>query len=138
MRAEPVARKRTYRFPASLGACVDRLLLLDEKREPIQRQVDELKAEYAALEEHLINAFPKDKLDGAIGKRAAAQIDKPEYPTAYDWTKTYAYIKRTGSFDLLQKRLAVEACRARWEIGRDIPGVEKFIKVRLKVTRRRR
>lgn len=43
-----------------------------------------------------------------------------------DWKKLYAYIKRTGSFELLQRRLTVSAVQERWADNKQVPGVASF------------
>jgi hypothetical protein len=36
---------------------------------------------------------------------------------------------KNDAFELLQKRVSVEACRERWDEGLEIPGVERIGKV---------
>jgi hypothetical protein len=50
------------------------------------------------------------------------------------WDKLYAWIKKTGSFDCLQKRLGEKAIGDRIAAGVVVPGVTKFPIERVKVT----
>jgi hypothetical protein len=131
--AEPV--KKTYRWPASLGGRIDRLQTLDEQRDALMMKVKELETEYSALERELIDSIPKADLQGAFGKTASVKLDMRQVPTAQDWDKLYAHIKKTGAFDLLQKRLSTTACKDRWEAKRAIPGVEPFTVIKLKLSK---
>lgn len=56
-----------------------------------------------------------------------------EEPFVEDWSKTIAYIKQTGSVDLLQKRLTMSAARARIAEEGSIPGVGIATKVTINV-----
>jgi hypothetical protein len=125
---------RRYVFPASLGACVDRLRALDAKADLIKRQLKEVEDEYGALEKHLIDSIPKEDLQGATGKTARVELDRKTVPTAKDWDAIYAYIKKTGAWELLHKRLSTTACNERWAAKRVIPGVEPFTVVKLKLS----
>jgi hypothetical protein len=47
-------------------------------------------------------------------------------PVADSWEAIYGFIKSTGAFDLLQRRLTETAVQARWEDNIEIPGINKF------------
>lgn len=128
----PPAEK--YAFPKSLGACVDRLRALDAKADLIKHQLKEVEDEYSALEAHLIASIPKEDLQGATGRTARVELDRKTVPTAKDWDAIYAYIKKTGAWELLHKRLSSTACNERWAAKRTIPGVEPFTVVKLKLS----
>lgn len=135
---EAKPKPKTYKFPATIGACVDKLFALDQTIDHIQKKADRelkpLKDEYAALEEHLIQTIPKEKLNGAVGKKATVQLDHPEFPNVKNWPKLYAYIVKNKAWDLLQKRVSSTACRERWSAKKVIPGVEVFRDTKLKLT----
>jgi hypothetical protein len=91
-----------------------------------QKKVDEL-----AVEERRL----KDQLVGAIRATKAKSIGDNDYvyalvprmePTPENWPKLYQYIQKTGSFDLLYRRINPAAVKERWEEGVRIPGVSKF------------
>lgn len=122
-------------FPKSLGACVDKLMDLDLKAKSIKAALSKVEEESRALENHLLDTFPKDDLNGASGKKARAEIERTPVPTPEDWTKVYAYIRKSGDFDLLHKRLSTTACRERWADNVVIPGVGRFVKLGIKLSK---
>lgn len=123
-------------FPATLGACVDLFYELRSKRLALEKDAKELAQQQAALEEHMLQTFDKQDMDGCKGKTATASVTRSVVPTVTDWGAFTAYIMEQKAADLLQRRPSVEACRARWEAGEAIPGVEPFNKVGLSVTKR--
>jgi hypothetical protein len=124
-----------YKWPTSLGGKVDRLQKLDEDRDALMAKVKVVETEYKALEEHLIETIPKNDLQGASGKLAAVKLDRKPVPTATDWDKVYAYIKKTGYFNLLKKQLVSKACNELWEAKKVIPGVEVYTVIKLKLSK---
>jgi hypothetical protein len=55
-------------------------------------------------------------------------------PVAQDWVPIWAYIRETGQFDLLHKRLANLAVKERWEAGVELPGVGRAEVFKLSVS----
>jgi hypothetical protein len=124
-----------YKFPPKLGACADRLYQLREKRLTMQKDTDAVEAEEKALKEHIIQTLPKSEAGGIAGKVARVSVVTKSVPRAEDWEKVHAYIKKTGSFDLLQRRLSDSAVQERWDAGKKVPGVEPFNVVTLSVNK---
>lgn len=116
----------TFKPPKSLGACADRLYELRQQRLAVQKEVDKLAAEEAALREHIINTLPKSEASGIAGKLARVTVVTKQVPQVKDWDAFYKFVKKTGSFDLLQRRLTDQAIKERWEAGKEVPGVEHF------------
>ncbi len=58
-----------------------------------------------------------------------------QVPQVKDWDKFYAFVKKTGQFDLVQRRLADTAIRERWDNGKEVPGVEAFGAVSVSLNR---
>ena len=128
---------KQYKWPKTLGAMVDRLYDLDEERGKLARRVEELKTEYAALEGHIFETLPKSALEGALGKRAMASIKRTPVPTADDWDAIRRYVVKNNAWDLIQKRLSTEAVRERWNADVAVPGVGKFTRITLSLTKRK-
>ena len=125
-----------------IGTKIDQLYKLKEQIELANKdvakaeiKVNKLKAKYASLEDSIFNSFDKQSLEGAAGKLAKSSINRSEVPTVKSWPKLYAHIKRTGEFDLLQKRPSTAACRERWNNKKSIAGVGKFVRVTLSLTK---
>lgn len=115
-----------YKFPKALGACADRLYELRQKRLDMQKEVDKVAAEESALKEHIINTLPKSEASGVAGKLARVTVITKVVPQVKDWDAFYKYVKKTGQFDLMQRRITDGAIKERWEAGKEIPGVEHF------------
>ena len=62
----------------------------------------------------------------ASASKAIEVIVTKQVPKVKDWDEFYKYVKKTGSFDLMQKRLTDAAIKERWENGKEVPGVEHF------------
>lgn len=118
--------KPKFKFPKALGACADRLYELRQKRLEEQKKVDAIEAEEKALKEHIIQNLPKSEASGVAGKLARVTVVTKEVPQVEDWDAFYKYVKKTGNFDLMQRRLADAAVKERWEAGKEIPGVKHF------------
>jgi hypothetical protein len=128
-------KQKALTIPATAGAAIDALWALRERRKAIEKQAEEVKTQETAFEDAIFNKFKKQALEGARGKAAQASIERPVVPTLSDPAAFYKYLARTKEFDLLQQRLAVTAIRARWDDGKAVPGVTKFQKVRLHLTK---
>ena len=120
-----MAGKVTFKIPKTMGACADLLFETRNKRLAAQKVVEELETNERMLKEHIINNLPKTDT-GASGKLARVSVVTKAVPQVKDWTKFYAFVKKTGSFDLMQKRLSDAAVRERWENGKAVPGIEAF------------
>lgn len=125
---EPTDKKPKY--PKTLGGCVDLYFKTRETRLKIQKEIDRLEALEKGLKEHLISGIHKDD-GGAVGRIGRCERYTDTIPRAAEWPKIYAFIKRTGSFDLLQKRLNDKAVQDRWDDKKIIPGIEAFKLVKL-------
>ena len=120
--------------PAKLpsGAAAD---LLYELRS-VSRQVPSLDAPFSdvivpaikTLEEHFIQTLAADDATGVQGQMARVQVTPSKVPVIEPegWPKLYAYIKRTGAFELLNRALNRDAVRERWNAKKQVPGVTVF------------
>ena len=109
-----------------LGNLIDNLHEARQTRLAAQRELDSLKEDEVAAELKVLAELQKASLQKAAGKRASVSITvktvgqvEPER-----WNDVYAFIKKRGAFDLLQKRLNNAAVRERVEAGEEIPGVK--------------
>jgi hypothetical protein len=131
----PAPPKKTRPIPKTIGACADTLYATREQRLSEQKDVAELDAYEKAIKEHLIATLPKSDSRGAIGKVAKATIVTKMIPIVEDWELFYKYLKKTGQFELMQKRLNEAAIHERWEAGKKVPGVGAFNAVSVSVTK---
>lgn len=123
-------------IPKSMGACADLLFKLRTERLAAQKVAEEIEEREKALKQHIIDNLAKGDT-GASGKTHHVSVYTDPVPRIEDPTKLYAYIKRTGSFDLLQKRLNEAAVKERWEDKKKIPGVATFNVVKVSLTKKK-
>lgn len=119
---------KKFQVPKSLGAAADCLYQLKEERLRLQKEVEQLEANEKLVKNYLIDNLPKSQALGVAGKVARATIITQVVPSvkAENWPLVFAYIKKKGAFDLMQKRLSTAAVESRWNEGLEIPGVEPF------------
>lgn len=128
-------RKKAWKFPAKAGPSADRLMELRLEKAKAQRVVDELDEEESALKQHLIQLLPKDGATGTIGKVAKAVVVMKAKAKVDDWDEFYKHILKTKDFSLMQRRVADQAVKERWEAEQDVPGVTKFTYLDISLTK---
>lgn len=130
-----MSKEVNVKFPKSLAVCADKYYQLREKRLAMQKEVDLVKSEESAYQEHLINSIPKSDATGVAGKICRVSVKTDEVPKVENWDLFYAHIKKTNSWDLLGKTPTKSAIEARWESGKKVPGVGTFTIVKLSVNK---
>ena len=127
--------KLKYAVPKQAGGAIDLLYKVRTERKRLASLAEREKEQEALIENRIFELFKKSELEGGRGKMAQASIKRADVPTFENDRAFFAYLKKTGDFDLLQRRLSVEACRARWAAKKQIPGVGIFTKVSLNLTK---
>lgn len=110
--------------PASIGRVADLYAEIRALRLQMDKEVAEVKARETELREYIINNLSKSDDTGAAGLRYRAQIVMKDIPRAENWERIHAYVRETGRFDLLQRRLGEKAVMDMVTDGQQIPGVE--------------
>lgn len=128
-------KKPKLKFPKTMGACADRLYELRLKRLEEQKKVKLLEDEEKALKNYIIQSLPKSEASGVAGRLARVTVVTKEVPQIEDWEAFYKYVKKTNSFDLMQRRLADDAIKERWAAGKEIPGVNHFQAVSVSINK---
>lgn len=123
------------KYPKQIGLCIDMLYEMRAERLAAQKQVDSMKKDEAALEEHILKVFGKSELNGAKGSVATAAIKTIRTANLTDWDAFVAWVAKTKSWDCLRKQPAVTAVKERWDDGKEVPGVEPFDKIDLSLTK---
>jgi hypothetical protein len=120
--------------PPELGRLIDEMWALREKRKIADAAVEALKAEITAIEEQIEAQMDAQGITKASGAKATLSFS---FSTIADvqgdegWTKLYAYIKKTGYWHLLHRRVTDGAYAELLEAGKKVPGVEPFVKKRI-------
>jgi len=87
------------------------------------------------LEAWFIQELPTKDAQGIAGKKGRVEIKTKELPTVEDWSKFCAYIQQTGAFELLNRAVNPKAVRERWENKEEVPGVGKFVRKVVSLTK---
>lgn len=112
------------KFPKSAGAAIDLLWNLKEQRRALDAQSEAIKEREKALEEYIRANYFNDSVITLTGKTATASVRPSIVPGVTDWDKVYAFIKKTGAFELLHRRISTDAWRERQDAGKPVPGTE--------------
>ena len=118
-----------------IGVLVDELKKAEAKRLVADKVAEMLKADEVKIKLTLIGQMRLAKVGAIGGKTFTATLSSEEQPTVKDWPKFYAYILKTKAFDLLERRPGKAAVKARWEDGKEVPGVDRFTVDKLSFTK---
>ena len=92
-----------------------------------------------AAEEYFIQKLAVGESSGVQGKKSRVQITDSVVPvvdTEHDgWAKFYAYIKKTGEFELLNRAPNRVAIVERWDQKKQVPGITKFVSKKVSCTK---
>lgn len=136
----PVTKIKKHVFPKRIGTCVDKLETLRAKKSAhvaaAKAIEDKMKAEEAALVEHMRLLFKREGIEGADGRNKHAKGGTTEIRTVTDWPKFYAHIAKTKSWDLLQKRPSSTAIELRFASGKRVPGTGTIPKFSINLVKR--
>ena len=94
-------------------------------------------AALAQIGEQLREELVKNKLESIRIGRTNYTVSNRQIAELYDADELFAYVKKTNSFDLLHRRVSMEAARERWNQGVTIPGVRPGTVPTLSVTKAR-
>ncbi len=131
MTATATAPARPLRKIKGIGPAIDDLFKLREKKRELESEIKKIEDEYAEIEEALLAKLKVEGTDKGAGKFASASVSTTVVGSLADADKFFAYVKKTGYFHLLQRRLSDPAIRELLASKGSIPGVTTFDKVRL-------
>jgi len=120
---------------AALASYADKLYSIRNQRLALQKKVEAFQAEETRLKDHLIATLPKNDSTGIAGKTCRISLLVKDVSQADDWDKIHAYVRKTGNWELLQRRLNNRAAMEILEDGKKIPGVSIFTKVDLSINK---
>jgi len=128
--SEVLERPRTKKL--TLGATIDSLWGLREKKRTLTAELKTVDADIALMETDLLAIMAEQDTRRGEGKLASVGINYAVNPTTKDWDATAKWIitgKRGDRFayqHLLYKRIAAPAYRELRALGVVIPGQEDF------------
>ena len=89
------------------------------------------------LEEELLEAMIAAKLESVATKSATISVKRTTYAELFNDKSFFAYVGKTGAWDLVRKQPVIAACKARWEDSIEIPGVRPATRTDLSITARK-
>lgn len=122
--SKPSRSGKTFGRKLLPGQLADALYAARQERYALQHRVDTMKEQETALSNQLRAALLKLKGNTVGGKVARVTLESKSVPKVVSWDALYAHIKKTGEFDLLQRRVGEEAVKARWDAKQTVPGVQ--------------
>lgn len=133
LEAPAVAAPPEYTSTLSLGAQIDELFDLREKKRAAEAAVDEIKDQIDLREAYILGVLESQGLQGSKGLKASVGIQESVVPQVIDWDTFYAFVRRNNAFELLERRPATAAFREHAERRRDktVPGVMPYTKRKL-------
>lgn len=111
---------------AELSTLIDAWGEARKKRLEAKREMDRLEVEEKKLKAQVIREMSLAKASSHGGQKYGANYSKKDKPTAGNWPKIYAWIKKNDGFDILQRRLTESAIELRREDKIIIPGIVMF------------
>ena len=96
---------------------------------------DVLEPAIKLVEEHFVQKLAVGEASGTQGHMARVQVTESVVPTLEDPVKFYAFLKKSGDFELLNRALNRTAVNERWSLKKQIPGVGKFHVKRVSCTK---
>lgn len=115
----------------SMGAKIDALFALREKKRKHDEAIKELEKQMSTLQQELITQMQTEGITASKGKKASISISDNIVPQVEDWDAFYEFIRKKKWFHLLERRPSVSGCRELFEKNGRIPGVMPFNKITL-------
>ncbi len=127
------------RLPKTLGGKIDFIYNLRAERLALQKkyaeEIESLKQQEKSIQEVIIAELKANKMESGRGADCTATISPKVLPQVTDWDSVYAWVKKTGAFEIFEKRISRSAFKERWEAGEGVPGVEAMQVMDLSLTK---
>lgn len=96
--------------------------------------LDQASAKLKVREDSIKDALTAGNVPSGKYGNITLTVDKKKVPRCTDWAGFHAYIKESGNFDMLHKRLTETAVMARVNDGEYVPGIVVDPKTSYKLT----
>lgn len=130
-----VATAPTARTSLPIGTLIDKMWAAREKQRQLEAEIETIKKDLTGLEEDLIERMDAEGTTKSAGRHATVSFTFSTSANVVDgeegWAKLYAYIKKTGYWSLLHRRITDTTYRELLEAGKKVPGLEPFTKRRV-------
>ena len=116
---------------------IDRMYALREEKRKLAAKLKPIEEEFDELEKKLKSYYIEKNSQGSKTRKASASLSEEVVGNIKDWDAFTAFIKKTGHFHLLQRRISNPAFRELAGLlskKGGVPGVEAFTKINLTLT----
>ena len=122
-----------------IGTLIDRLGKADAAIKIANAELEKKKATRTKAEKEIFARFKKQDIDGATGKLYSVTLRKSKNASLSNWQKLAAYVYRTKSLDLFQRRISKQAWEDRLATrkGKPIPGITMYQVVKISLHKKR-
>ena len=104
------------------GDLLDRIVVLREELAEVAEQEKFIKGEISAIEDELLTRMDERKTDRLSNDKLTASKTTTVHASVLDWDAVYDFIKTSGDFSLVQKRISETAYRELLAMGH-VPGI---------------
>ena len=104
------------------GDLLDRIVVLREELAEVAEQEKYIKGEIDAIEDELLTRMNDRKTDRLSNDKLTASKTTTVHASVLDWDAVYDFIKTSGDFSLVQKRISETAYRELLAMGQ-VPGI---------------
>lgn len=104
------------------GDLLDRIVVLREELAEVAEQEKFIKGEISAIEDELLTRMDERKTDRLSNDKLTASKTTTVHASVLDWDAVYDFIKTSGDFSLVQKRISETAYRELLAMGQ-VPGI---------------
>jgi hypothetical protein len=117
----------------TLGEIIDELGRRYLKRKDADAAAEKLKKQEDVVREYLLALAHDQDINGARGSIASVAVSTADVPTVEDWDAFFAFCKKKGNDDLLQRSVSSPAWRERIKDKKAVPGTGTFQRTTLRL-----
>ena len=110
----------------AMGELADEWWTLRASRLAIEKEVARIREQDSRAKSALLQSLTENKVTSVGGQKVRVTHVVKDKPSVNDWEEVYSYIRETGSFDILQRRIGERAVKDRWDDGVKIPGIVSY------------
>ena len=110
----------------AMGELADEWWTLRASRLAIEKEVARIREQESRAKSALLQSLTENKVTSVGGQKVRVTHVVKDKPSVNDWEEVYSYIRETGSFDILQRRIGERAVKDRWDDGVKIPGIVSY------------
>jgi hypothetical protein len=110
----------------AMGRLADAFKRIEAERLAADKVAAQLKVNEVLVKKALVDSMRAANISAIGGALYSVTLRSNDKPTVTDWKKFYAYIKKNGAFELLERRVSSSAVEERWQDVKEVPGVGKF------------